>query len=250
MILKRILRRILHNKNIAKKLFSYSLDSKFILEFIGPSGVGKSTLFKEYFSNVDFNFYTQNDIYKVKSKLDEQKILSIIYHELLLNKHNNLLKKDYNAYTISELLNYFSKIVSEDILIQNSYKDCGFILEEGITHNFTTELLQLSNEHLSLLLKNRIIIYLKPENPNLIVQRIKKRANECGHIVIHHKNKTDEELLNIAKQSIENFDKFIDRLKGLHIPYIQIIAEENDGSNKLKNFFNANKDLLINSKHI
>lgn len=250
MILKRVLKLLLSHKTTEKNFFDNSLDSKFIIEFIGPSGIGKSTLFKEYFSKTDFNFYTQNDLYKIKSKLDQQKILSIIYNELLLNKHNNLLIKGYNAYINTELLNYFTKIVSEDIIIQNSYKDCGFILEEGIAHNFSMELLQLSNEHLSLLLKNRIVVYLRPEDPNIVVQRIKKRANEGGHIVIHHNNKTDEELLNIAIQSIANYDKLIERIKVLNFPYLQIISEENNGSSKLKSFFSANKDLLLNSKHI
>ncbi len=250
MILKRILKLLFSHKNTEKKFFDNSLDSKFIIEFIGPSGIGKSTLFKEYFSKADFNFYTQYDIFKIKYKLGEQNILSSIYKELLFNKHHNLLERAYNAYVSTELLNYFTKIVSEDIIIQNSHKDFGFILEEGIVHNFSMELLQLTNEHLSLLLKNRIIVYMRPENPNLIVQRIKKRANDGGHTVIHHNNKTYEELLNIAIQSIVIFDKLIDKLKELNIPYLQIIAEENNGCDKLESFFYANKDLLVNSKHI
>lgn len=249
MILKRVLRLLLNNKNAKRKIFKNSLDSNFIIEFIGPSGIGKSTLFKEYFSTTDFNFYTQKDVYKVKSKLDEQDILSFIYKELLFNKHSNLLKRTYNAFVSTELLNYFTKIVSEDIIIQNSHKDFGFILEEGIVHNFSKELLQLTNEHLSLLLKNRIIIYMRPENPNLIVQRIKKRECEGGHIVIHHKNRTDEELLDIAKQSVEHFDKLINRINELNFPYLQIIAEENNGSDKLKSFFNTKKDQLITEKN-
>lgn len=250
MILKRILKLLFSHKNTEKKFFDNSLDSKFIIEFIGPSGIGKSTLFKEYFSKADFNFYTQNDIYKIKSRLDEQNILSNIYKELLFKKHSNLLDRAYNAYVSTVLLNYFTKIVSEDIIIQNSNKDFGFVLEEGIVHNFSMELLQLTNEHLSLLLKNRIIIYMRPENPNLVVQRIKKRANEGGHIVIHHNNKTDDELLNIAKQSVVHFDKLINKIKELDIPCLQIIAEENNGSYKLKSFFNDNRYQLISVKNL
>lgn len=250
MILKRVLKLLFSHKNTEKELFDNRLDSKFTIEFIGPSGIGKSTLFKEYFSKTDFNFYTQNDIYKIKSRLDEQNILSNIYKELLFKKHSNLLDRAYNAYVSTELLNYFTKIVSEDIVIQNASKDFGFIIEEGIVHNFSMELFQLSNENLSLLLKNRIIIYIRPENPNLIVQRIKKRASEGGHVVIHHNNKTDEELLNIAKQSIVHFDKLINRIKELNIPCIQIIAEENNGSDKLKSFFKDTKYQLIRENNL
>lgn len=245
-MLTSLIKKILHKSPQRVQVpLLYKLKPKVIVEFIGPAGVGKSTLFRETFTNANFEFYTQNNIGIFENNLLKSDIQNDVYNQLLLSKHENVLKLGENAFVNAKLINYFSRIIKDDIIIQNSITACGFILEEGLSHNFSKELLGLSDNLFSVALLNRVLIYLRPDNPELVVQRIRKRQNEGGHTVVHHSGKTDRELLNIALNSIVNFDNLLVRAKQFAIPYVKISAEDTDGVHRINHFLKGNKQTLM-----
>ncbi len=216
------------------------------IEFIGPAGVGKSTLFKSLTESLRIAGNRRSDLKGLKKVLDLSKIDSPTHTNLLEAKLSGLLATNYTSYLITDLMSYFLTVVSEDMVMSNLKNEKGFLLEEGLLQNFSQEIMGLKDDSMVSILNGRAIIYLRPVKPSTVVDRIRKRQNEGGHTVPHHIGKTDEELMSIAKSSVILFDVFTERLKALKIPFFEIVAEDNFDTEAIKTFLKQNNFILEN----
>lgn len=209
-----------------------------IVEFIGVSGIGKSTLF--HFAKdklaARWEYYIPNSDFK--ENLFEEKITRI-HCELLENKLSKTKTMAISYLSKLQLSAYFNKVLLDNlILVGNSHK--GFFIEEGLCHNFPVELWELNDDELSFVLKNRFLIYVKTENPLTVVDQIKKRTSEGGHTVYHHIGLSDEQLLDLVINSMEQFESFFHKIKNSQIPVCVLMIEDGleVNSNKILQFEN------------
>ncbi len=204
-----------------------------IIEFIGPSGAGKSTLYnatKNSLSSVWGNLKTlnkfQNDI------ADEH--LSTIHWKLFKFKFSNVDSFDTDSLVKLNLMEYFKKVLSDNLKLIQLENEMGVFLEEGICHNFSSELLYLDKEELLKALGNRRIVYLSAKDPKLVVNQIRKRASEGGHIVFHHNGLNDGELEELTRSAVINFKEFLSHLEKYNIPVCHIYVEDGIEANSKK----------------
>jgi hypothetical protein len=164
-----------------------------IIEFIGVSGVGKTTFFNSAFPVFKSEWFPKSTIVYT-FKVDEAKPFSkldptgeLIYRELLNAKYHNIRKRGYTLQQEIAYYDYFKRELQYDAATRVFELPRGVITDDGIIHNFSDEILDLhangitgrNADHVDLhhLFKNRALVYLKA-TPDYIVNNLKKRSVE------------------------------------------------------------------------
>lgn len=204
-----------------------------IIEFIGPPGVGKSTLYsatKDSLSSVWSNLKLIN---KLQNNTPEEQVAKI-HWKLYKDKFNNVDAINTSSLAKLNLMEYFKIVLSNNLkLIQFDNKE-GFFLEEGICNNFSSELLQLNKDEFFKALGNRFIVCILPHDPKIVVQQIKKRTSEGGHTVYHHIGLDDVALEELTRNEVTNFNTFLNQLKKYDFPVCQLYVEDGLEANSKK----------------
>ncbi len=144
-----------------QKLANGCTGSSVVVEFFGVTGTGKSTLAK--------NFY---ESFADSEKIDLKGILKAYSWELMQwdaarealfsERVKRLMKSGFPAHDKMRLTNYYYNILNIDFLLSNKIANKIAILEEGIFHNFTEEILEFveNNPEAQSVLKSKKIIFL------------------------------------------------------------------------------------------
>ncbi len=132
------------------------------IEFIGPAGVGKSTLFEEIKNHTAGEWYYREKLPGLKLKEREDVLDGGLHWKLLFAKALNLDERMLNGFRKTKLMRYFTEVVQYDLYLNNGVSDRGFLLEEGICHNFPKELNELPDDQLRTIMFGRALVYLKP----------------------------------------------------------------------------------------
>lgn len=217
-----------------------------IIEFIGPSGAGKSTLYNATKNSLSSDWGNLKTLNKFQNDTaDEQ--LATIHWKLFKYKFSNVDSLNTGSLAKLNLMEYFKKVLSDNLKLIQLEDEVGIFLEEGICHNFSSELLYLDKEELLKVLGNRRVVYLFPKDPKMVVNQIRKRASEGGHTVFHHNGLSDEALEELTKSTIVNFKEFLNHLEKYNIPVCQLYVEDGIEVNSKKivgfeaSFFSSKK---------
>ncbi len=119
-----------------------------IIEMIGPSGVGKSTVYNSLFGEYKKDWYTRSQLRPVAEVNNEfirleDRFLNEIYSTLLKDKVNNLFSRNYSLQKKYQLLKFMNDEVAVDIIANSQLLNKGLFSDEGLTHNFGEELIAL-----------------------------------------------------------------------------------------------------------
>ncbi len=219
------------------------------VEFLGPSGVGKSTLYREVKKTrrtkdlwVPFSsFPIQTDGLELKSENFPEP------HQALLEKKLNAIaqQRDYPIITKLRLVFFFVKNIKKDILLSNVNKENIVLWDDGPIHNFSSQIVGLADEnpkHFKDLIKNTAFVFCSCSASGL-VQNVYSRENEFGKTRPQHRNKSYDTLLRAAEKNLENKRAFFDLLKKHQASYIEINTEESlqDNAQKVRLFVNGLK---------
>lgn len=231
MIIKRLFKKI----NVAKPEIELKKNNSGgkIIEFIGPSGAGKSTLYnatKNSLSSDWGNFKTLNKFQNVT--FDGQ--LAEIHWKLFKYKFSSIDSFNTDSLAKLNLMEYFKKVLTDNLKLIQLENEAGIFLEEGICHNFSRELLNLNNEELIRVIGDRRLICLFPNVPKTVVHQIRKRTSEEGQTVFHHKGLDDGALEELTKSAMNNFKEFISHIKKYNIPVCQLYVEDGIEANSKK----------------
>lgn len=209
------------------------------IEFIGASGVGKSTLFekvmnkswKKWMSIKHFEvLYRQ----KLKSRdFDKQPL----YQELALYRINEVVsaQDEILPFDMLEACSSGYNTISLDALVHLYNKESIVISEEGLLQfnsNAIKHLITSDKNSMKSLLNNRAVVYCYT-SPEIVVDRILKREMETGNIWFKHKGLSKDELYKVVSDNIEEKHNLIKVLEK-HIPILYIDTNEDLKNNRKK----------------
>ncbi len=208
---------VITGKGSSLKSKEKSVNHTFIIEFMGPSGVGKTTLrnyyLKQYSTSFTGGIITEKFLETHTLNLNEKDIENTeIYDILFYQKLLTLNQKRSNFVKTNRQVRLFYKTLAEDFIIRNySHKKYAF-LDQHIFKFFTENFLQLEDsETQKELLKNRIIVYCHAA-PKTVVEYIKKRA-ASGKISFKHQGKNESQLYSTLTDHMANRKPQIQKLK-------------------------------------
>lgn len=198
------------------------------IEFVGPSGVGKTTLFKkllqgrgredEWISLDEFLSTCSNRNINNTTR-DES------YDSLLEYKTKNVLqKKSYAIFTQLGLLSFFYQNLKKDIFLSQINKDCKVVWDDGIIHNFSTELISLAKEDerlFSAFINNLAVVYCYASE-DFITKNILKRQQEKGQTRPQHIGLGSEQLNSSNQHSSKIKLETVKLLKKHSVPVLEV----------------------------
>lgn len=233
-----------HPKRKIKK--RYYVDKPIKVEFVGVSGVGKTTLYKK--------------LVKTRSKNDKwMPVEQFMVHygdqggiDDTTEAHNALLKvktkrflesSTYPIHTKIRFLTFFFGKLKNDIVLHKHNQSHKVVLDEGIIHNYGTDLVHLHDHETSTietLLQNTAIVYCNGST-DLIAKNISKRLKMYGDLRTQHLNLSTRELNRKIEQSLDKKRKTLDLLRKFNVPVIEIntVEKPSENVNIIREFING-----------
>lgn len=214
--------------NTSKGLEKFAMPrEKVIVEFIGPPGVGKTTLKNAVLQHIQLHLHDKAEIKYLKNGVSDNRPFWQLLRQKL-ERVEALVSGERDRFRALDFFIREVKIESE--MHRNPHHS--YILDEGLCHNFNSELLSLTDDSFLRCIENRWIIYLRPENPKAIVERLIQRTQSTNQIVFYHQGKAPDELEKLTLQSCENLDRFIDRFKKLSSNLLILNADDSLENNR------------------
>lgn len=198
------------------------------VEFYGPSGVGKTTLFRSAKkSNKNRWLPLQNfkEIYLSRLKRNTL-IPDSIYQFLAEDKIEEVLENP--MYPMSSVkmdkIRFFYSTLIDDLLIKSFNKNYTIVSEEGLIQIYTSSIMKLccrEESDFREFLKDRAVIYCYAPAEVIANQIIKRNKNE-KNLRIEHATDSFNELVEKQFLELENKNKLIRKLKELTVPVLLV----------------------------
>ena len=148
-----------------------------ILEFVGPSGIGKSTLCAEFYAAIGKNWFSKEDLDDlILQDLDYPEDLQKDLNELLLRKAIRHCNAD-DLWVAAGKLKYASFILEKDLLMRRVFSR-GFIIDEGLFHNFSRDIIKLSPDSLRRLASGRALVFVEASSGKTVAERYMERYRQ------------------------------------------------------------------------
>lgn len=195
------------------------------LEFIGTSGVGKTTLFRgclrklrsRWFSSYHLDFLTRS----VRSCEPDEILMQILKRNI-----EKILNSDSFCPWHSLLdLNLSVRVMHETMLIAQKTHPMGFAFDEGLFRHFRAEILEMTDDSSVELWEKRAFVYLQARSPETALSRLKARRMKLAP---KHSQRelTDDQILSRIARDQQMFQSILDRARSFGCPVLVLDAEE------------------------
>lgn len=215
-----------------------------IIEFMGPSAVGKTTLcnyfIKNHKSPLINNFLTSRDLIPYGN--NKVKLTGI--HEVLFSERINTLSKNATGNSKFIKISNFYYHLKNDFIINNYFSNKVFILDEHLIHSFYQLPDILVKLHPTDFLKNRVFINCSI-SVEALTHNVRKRIKQ-GTAAPGYKDLTDEEIWESAKKRLKNKNKSAQTLQDMGASVLTLNME-NELNKNLILIDNFLEDYLSNS---
>src|SRR5699024_7054173 len=116
-------------KSIKTNIKPQNTDEPIFIEFIGPSGVGKTTLFKKMKElNKNNSCIGIKENYKIKDNKWNYNRKVKLYQSLINYKIKNISKAYFDAYKKLRLLSIFYKKLKEELFARSTHDEFAIVL--------------------------------------------------------------------------------------------------------------------------
>jgi hypothetical protein len=222
-----------------------------VIEFLGPSGIGKSYYLyrlRDYDKGQDWmNFYEYfrfiNSRYILQYGINSE-------HSFLLEKaHNRVYKTNLCVYDKFKIFTHLKSVTEQDHLLRVVKGDGAKVLiDEGVFLNYYVELLELAQSNRMIVdkfLSNRAFIFFEA-SPDYILKNIREREGK-GRMMELHADLDDQGIINFSQDLAEKFRQYQLLFDKYEVPYLKIKAE-NDFINNIETISHFIKSVSI-SQH-
>ncbi len=229
--------------------------SGLIVEFLGASGVGKTTFFSAVISDYEQNWLSRTQLKNsgtVKAKapiLLMDDLSQQVYGKLLKMKFDNIMKMDcFNLERKIALFQFMLDEIRTDALIKLNPLPMGLLSDDGLTHNFSREVIGLyenGDEHatayLTWLFSKRALVLLNA-SPGFVLKNLIKRNSEHPQALNNwYSNIGQSDINDFVEKGLKTKEKLISIAKKFGSKTISINLEEEENMNraKLKEFIDT-----------
>lgn len=221
-----------------------------VVELIGPSGVGKTYFYNYLRPVLEEGWFFRNEVKKISnykgssfSLLQEHDALFI--EALLKKKHENVFSGKGALQRKVSLYDFFIREISADVYSRHTKLARGLFSDEGVTHNFSREILwyheQLNegvekNQHdaLQRFFDNRsVILYDAPTAQ--IIKNLKKRSSQkpgAANDWFHYAG--EQEVTEFIERSKASKRKILSALQQYGVAVLALDATKDIDGNKEK----------------
>ena len=194
----------------------------FVVEFIGPSGVGKSRLYEMLIRSrhPDAVWYPNETARKFLPSGEGTSGLGE-YHEVLELALDETCRMAVGIETKYELLRYRWKIVLQDMQIKASHMN--LLLDEGLCQNFGAPLLEVASRNeagFRALMRGKAVVHCICE-PSEIARRVRLRESS-GHLLGLHRGMDDAQLLAYSNEILSCKAEFVRCLRQCQLQTLTI----------------------------
>lgn len=197
-----------------------------LFEFLGPSGVGKTTLATKILSDWD-SYKTQADLMVYAHNPDNavghsEHEFSSTYATLMKMKViNRLNRDDFTIFTRIKTIEWLCVNLNQDAYLTDNAKGV-FLRDDGLYHAFHDEVLELLLQDFSKfshLLRNRAFILCEAE-PDVIVSRVLERENS-GQKLPWVEGKSRDELRLVVEKNLLSTGKMFNLIVEENLPHFR-----------------------------
>jgi hypothetical protein len=195
------------------------------LEFVGPSGIGKSTCLEHFKNHAAGSWNFNSAVPAGLTTQETERFDGNIHWDLWQKKADFVQNLATSGLSKIKLMLHFNHVLHNDLLIFNQPHDQGFFLDEGLCHNFSLQLNALTDGLFTSIMHGRALVFLIAEHPETVVERLRKRQRETGFMVPHHIGLNDAGLRDLTVRNQENYERLSWRVKSLDLPCCTLFAE-------------------------
>lgn len=193
--------------------FLFNNSNNYIIEFLGPSGIGKSYLINKIMNILP----TEKSIFYVSISSNKNNVYLSKFERKLTSNQIRMYLSNSKIYTYNaknRIKKYFSLIETEKQLNNFNY---GTLWDEGLVYYFRDSLISLSEtnkDEIYSMLKKRLIINII-DNVDDVYNKILYRKKLTGNMHFNHRNSSKSEIFKMINETLEKnkeFIKFFDNL--------------------------------------
>jgi len=207
----------------------FDADAPLRIEFIGPSGVGKSTFAKAVLAELRTHCDRRLRPYVLSSEraLRRSRGLQIatahesLYTALLTHKASRILASDQPPQVQAVRLDFMTRNLLEDIRLSCLTNGEVVVRDDGILHNFGSIVVMLAAESVPIdaFLSRRIVVACRAD-PDVVARRVLLRQARGGSRP-QYVGLTDVQVQEIVRRSYEAMAGRIELLRARGVPVIE-----------------------------
>lgn len=203
-----------------------------ILEMVGPSGIGKSTLFNAVSQDLGRDWFLPRDAAElVLDRLDGASALEAVQRQLLFAKAQRLQRESFDFWVFAGRLRYGAQVAERDMLMRRP-RVRGFALDEGLIQVFSQELMDLDDADWALALQQRALVVLLAEDSDVVAARALERHRKHLALGLFRHPTTRDALRRQAEKSAECIRRVAARAEASGNKVLHLRAEEAPAMNR------------------
>lgn len=204
-----------------------------IVEFLGPSAIGKNTIFNKCKHKLKYPWNYDYDASKLgDANLDD--LHGSAYRGLLWSRLGKIRESPKPISSETETVINIVKRVQADISMRGVEYTRGFFLREGLFAYFTSDIEKLDESQLQQMMSGRSFVIILPDDTETAVTRFLERIQTTGKRPNYFAGMSPAELYDAQERAINAQRTFGLTVESMGRPVLWLKAEDDIESNARK----------------
>lgn len=196
------------------------------VEFVGPSAIGKSTIFEKMRPSLKNNWLFEQHTRRLNAPEAKEQEFSSVLRSVYFDRIRDLERDVGDIIKCSEIIDRVTEIVRVALVLTAREFPRGFVLDEGIAHFFAGQIIALPEDQAHKFLFGRALIFVLPSQASTLVNR---RSGRSG---IQATQQDVEE----AESQIKIYQSLATKCSETDTPHIMLNADEPVSKNAKRAF--------------